>query len=48
MMNGIVQLFDANAFRDGSVLGCDFVDTVVQLGPDVSNLKNGNIVAGFI
>lgn len=31
-----VQSFDANAFGDEAVLGCDFVGTV-GLGSDVSN-----------
>lgn len=48
MLNGIVQPFDANAFRDGTVLGRKYVGTVVQLGPDVSNLNDGDLVAGFI
>ncbi|KAH8433044.1 zinc-binding alcohol dehydrogenase family protein [Aspergillus melleus] len=43
-----VQAFDSNAFGDGSVLGCDFVGEVVELGEGVTRLAKGDIVAGLI
>ncbi|KAF2120352.1 chaperonin 10-like protein [Lophiotrema nucula] len=43
-----VQTFDGNAFGDGTVLGCDFVGTVEELGSEVTRLKKGDVVAGLI
>ncbi|KNG83460.1 alcohol dehydrogenase [Aspergillus nomiae NRRL 13137] len=43
-----VQSFDSNAFGDGTVLGCDFVGEVVQVGAGVTRLTKGDIVAALI
>lgn len=43
-----MQAFDANAFGDGSILGCDFVGTVEETGSKVSRLAKGDVVAGLI
>ena len=43
-----VQCFDINAFGDGAVLGCDFVGDVTELGPGVTRLAKGDVVAGLI
>ncbi|KAL5041770.1 hypothetical protein BDW71DRAFT_217419 [Aspergillus fruticulosus] len=43
-----VQSFDANAFGDGAVLGCDFVGDVVELGSNITRLAKGDIVAGLV
>ncbi|KAL4952212.1 hypothetical protein BDW69DRAFT_168303 [Aspergillus filifer] len=43
-----VQSFDSNAFGDGTVLGCDFVGEVVELGSGVTRLAKGDIVSGLI
>ncbi|KAL4944148.1 hypothetical protein BDV06DRAFT_188195 [Aspergillus oleicola] len=43
-----VQSFDRNAFGDGTVLGCDFVGEVVELGSSVTRLAKGDIVSGLI
>ncbi|KAJ5091374.1 hypothetical protein NUU61_006244 [Penicillium alfredii] len=43
-----VQSFDANAFGDGVVLGCDFVGEVTELGSGVTRLAKGDVVAGLI
>ncbi|KAE8416814.1 putative zinc-binding dehydrogenase family oxidoreductase [Aspergillus pseudocaelatus] len=43
-----VQSFDSNAFGDGTVLGCDFVGEVVQVGAEVTRLTIGDIVAALI
>ncbi|GAA5844584.1 hypothetical protein JCM3766R1_002668 [Sporobolomyces carnicolor] len=32
----------------GSILGCDFAGTVSEVSPDVSNVKEGDRVAGFV
>lgn len=47
-LTSIVQSFDSNAFGDGTVLGCDFVGEVVELGSGVTRLAKGDIVAGLI
>jgi NADPH:quinone reductase-like Zn-dependent oxidoreductase len=39
---------DVNAFGDGTVLGCDFSGTVLDVHPSVSKLKNGDSIAGFV
>jgi len=44
----LVQSFDSNAFGDGTVLGCDFVGEVVELGSGVTRLAKGDIVSGLI
>ncbi|KAF2729485.1 GroES-like protein [Polyplosphaeria fusca] len=44
----VVQSFDRSAFADGAVLGCDFVGVVEEIGPNVTRLKNGDIVAGLL
>ncbi|OGM46253.1 alcohol dehydrogenase [Aspergillus bombycis] len=43
-----VQSFDSNTFGDGTVLGCDFVGEVVQIGAGVTRLTKGDIVAALI
>ncbi|RMJ14715.1 hypothetical protein CDV36_005615 [Fusarium kuroshium] len=43
-----VQSFDGNAFGDGAVLGCDFVGVVEEVGPDVTGITKGTVVAGLI
>ncbi|KAE8309294.1 chaperonin 10-like protein [Aspergillus transmontanensis] len=43
-----VQSFDSNAFGDGTVLGCDFVGEVVQIGVGVTRLTKGDIVGALI
>lgn len=48
LTHSIVQSFDAAAFGDNSVYGCDFVGKVTALGPKTSLLKEGDRVAGLI
>ncbi|KAF9693654.1 hypothetical protein EKO04_008400 [Ascochyta lentis] len=43
-----VQSLDGNAFGDGTVLGCDFVGTVQQVGKNVSRAKKGDTIAALI
>ncbi|OJJ57337.1 hypothetical protein ASPSYDRAFT_58900 [Aspergillus sydowii CBS 593.65] len=43
-----VQSFDGNAFGDGTVLGCDFVGEVVEVGSAVTRLAKGDIVSGLV
>ncbi|KAH0276597.1 NAD(P)-binding protein, partial [Aureobasidium melanogenum] len=43
-----VQTLDSNAFGDGTVLGCDFVGTVEEVGKDAKRLSKGDVVAGLI
>jgi D-arabinose 1-dehydrogenase-like Zn-dependent alcohol dehydrogenase len=49
-----VQSLDSRAFEPGAVLGCDFVGTVVKLGPprtdepDKRRLNVGDVIAGLI
>ncbi|KAH6639473.1 chaperonin 10-like protein [Boeremia exigua] len=43
-----VQSFDGNAFGDGTVLGCDFVGKVEEIGKNVSRYKKGDTVAALI
>jgi NADPH:quinone reductase-like Zn-dependent oxidoreductase len=43
-----VQSLDNNAFGDGTVLGCDFVGKVEQVGKDVSRHKKGDTIAALI
>ncbi|KAF4970019.1 hypothetical protein FSARC_2836 [Fusarium sarcochroum] len=43
-----IQSFDANAFGDGAVLGCDFVGVVEETGPDVARITKGTTIAGLI
>ncbi|KAB8218496.1 chaperonin 10-like protein [Aspergillus novoparasiticus] len=43
-----VQSFDSNAFGDGTVLGCDFVGEVAQIGVGVTRLTKGDIVGALI
>lgn len=43
-----MQSFDGNAFGDGTVLGCDFVGEVVEVGSAVTRLAKGDIVSGLV
>lgn len=43
-----VQSLDGNAFGDGTVLGCDFVGEVAEVGRNVSRYKKGDIIAALI
>lgn len=43
-----VQSLDNNAFGDGTVLGCDFVGTVEEVGKKVSRVKKGDTVSALI
>lgn len=43
-----VQSFDANAFGDGAVLGCDFVGVVEAAGSGAKRIAVGTTVAGLI
>ncbi|KAH6686376.1 chaperonin 10-like protein [Plectosphaerella plurivora] len=43
-----VQSLDKNAFGDGAVLGCGFVGTVEELGPNVTRFSKGDVIAGLI
>jgi NADPH:quinone reductase-like Zn-dependent oxidoreductase len=43
-----VQSLDGNAFGDGTVLGCDFVGTVEQVGQNTTRAKKGDTIAGLI
>ncbi|KAJ4344963.1 hypothetical protein N0V95_006076 [Ascochyta clinopodiicola] len=43
-----VQSLDGNAFGDGTVLGCDFVGAVQQVGNNVSRVKKGDTIAALI
>ncbi|OSS51852.1 hypothetical protein B5807_03670 [Epicoccum nigrum] len=43
-----VQSLDGNAFGDGTVLGCDFVGQVAQVGDSVSRYRKGDIIAALI
>ncbi|KAI5465598.1 zinc-binding dehydrogenase family oxidoreductase [Mariannaea sp. PMI_226] len=43
-----VQSFDANAFGDGTVLGCDFVGKVEEVGSNVTRVSKGETIAGLI
>lgn len=43
-----VQSLDNNAFGDGTVLGCDFVGTVEQVGENISCHKKGDTIAALI
>ncbi|OAK94577.1 GroES-like protein [Phaeosphaeriaceae sp. SRC1lsM3a] len=40
--------FDLQAFEDGAVLGCDFVGTVIQTHPSVTQLNIGDRVAALV
>ncbi|KAM5345640.1 hypothetical protein ACJ41O_011501 [Fusarium nematophilum] len=40
--------FDVDAFGDGAVLGCDFAGTVVEAHPNVTRLRVGDSIAGFV
>ncbi|KAJ8111687.1 hypothetical protein OPT61_g5772 [Boeremia exigua] len=43
-----VQSLDANAFGDGTVLGCDFVGKIEEVGKSVSRYKKGDTIAALI
>ncbi|KAJ4994295.1 Zinc-type alcohol dehydrogenase-like protein C2E1P3.01-like protein 4 [Stagonosporopsis vannaccii] len=43
-----VQSLDGNAFGDGTVLGCDFVGTVEEIGKNVSRYQKGDTIAALI
>lgn len=43
-----VQSFDKKAFGDGTVLGCDFVGEVVELGSKVTRYSKGDVIAGLV
>lgn len=43
-----VQSLDNNAFGDGTVLGCDFVGLVEQVGKNVSRHSKGDTIAALI
>ncbi|KAF3007824.1 hypothetical protein E8E13_010620 [Curvularia kusanoi] len=43
-----VQSLDGNAFGDGTVLGCDFVGEVEEVGQNVSRYKKGDTIAALI
>ncbi|KAF2649134.1 GroES-like protein [Lophiostoma macrostomum CBS 122681] len=43
-----IQALDSDAFGEGTVLGCDFVGTVEELGTEATRNKKGNVIAGLI
>lgn len=43
-----VQSLDNNAFGDGTILGCDFVGKVIQVGQNVSRHDKGDVIAALI
>ncbi|KAH7129754.1 putative alcohol dehydrogenase [Dactylonectria estremocensis] len=43
-----IQSFERNAFGDGAILGCDFVGTVEQTGPNVSRISETMTIAGLV
>jgi NADPH:quinone reductase-like Zn-dependent oxidoreductase len=43
-----VLSLDSNAFGEGAVLGCDFAGRVSRIGPDVTSVKTGDRISGFI
>ncbi|KAK2026637.1 GroES-like protein [Colletotrichum zoysiae] len=43
-----VLCYDGGVFGDGSVLGCDFVGTVVAVGAEVTLVQAGDKIAGLI
>ncbi|KAL1989491.1 hypothetical protein VTN49DRAFT_6688 [Thermomyces lanuginosus] len=43
-----VQSFDAKVFGAGAILGCDFYGVVEKLGPGVTRVAKGDVVAGLI
>ncbi|KLP09769.1 MIS1-C1-tetrahydrofolate synthase precursor, mitochondrial [Fusarium fujikuroi] len=44
----LVKSFDSNAFGDGAILGCDFVGVVEEIGPNVTRIAKGTVIAGLI
>ncbi|KAF2812014.1 GroES-like protein [Mytilinidion resinicola] len=43
-----IKGFDQNRFGDGAVLGCDFCGQVESVGGEVTEVKNGDRVAGLV
>jgi hypothetical protein len=44
----LVGCLDENAHNDDSVLGCDFVGIIEEVGKDVTSVKVGDHIAGLI
>jgi NADPH:quinone reductase-like Zn-dependent oxidoreductase len=48
LLTTIVLTLDSNAFGEGTVLGCDFVGTVEDVGDKSTRVQEGDVIAGLI